>query len=135
MAMDTGNNDSMVSEINVTPLVDVMLVLLTIFIVTAPLLTNAVSVKLPKADSSLASTHSDSLRIGITPAGGLLLDNTPLTRPELEIRLKRAATNQQGVEILADEKVDYGAVARVMAMVQRSGIHKFSFVMLPESAR
>ena len=136
MAMDFGNDDAMVSEINVTPLVDVMLVLLTIFIVTAPLLMNAVPVELPKADASLSTAQIDSMRISITQEGGILLDNASIERAELDARLKQAAARASlSVEILADEKVDYGTVAKIMAAVQRAGIAKFSFVMLPESGK
>lgn len=136
MAMNFDNNDSMMSEINVTPLVDVMLVLLTVFIVTAPLLMNAVPVKLPRADASLAVSQLKNARIGITVAGEIYFNDALLTPAQLDARLRQASANKDiAVEILADEKVEYGAVARVMAAVQRAGIAKFSFVMLPEHAK
>jgi biopolymer transport protein ExbD len=135
MSMGLGNDDAVVSEINVTPLVDVMLVLLTIFIVTAPLLMNAVPVKLPKADASVAATDKESLRISITREGGVFLNDAMLTHEQLKSRLSQAARRAPSVAILADDKVEYGAVAKVMATVQRAGIAKFSFVMLPEGAK
>ncbi|WP_292751689.1 ExbD/TolR family protein, partial [Methylophaga sp. UBA4204] len=69
MAMNMGSDDTAMSEINVTPLVDVMLVLLTIFIVTAPLLTNAVPVNLPKATSDLSLTQPNTISISVTDDG------------------------------------------------------------------
>ena len=135
MSMGLGNDDAVVSEINVTPLVDVMLVLLTIFIVTAPLLMNAVPVKLPKADASIAVSDKENLRISITREGGVFLNDAMLSHEQLKARLSQAATSAPSVAILADDKVEYGVVAKVMATVQRAGIAKFSFVMLPESAK
>jgi len=132
MAMQTGDSGGMMSEINVTPLVDVMLVLLTIFIVTAPLLMNAVSVKLPKAAGTTTISKITSVRISITEAGDIYIDQRKMAQGvEAELRRMRAS-GEFSVEILADEQVDYGHVARVMAQVQRAGITKFSFVMLPE---
>lgn len=133
MAMNPGNDDNMMSEINVTPLVDVMLVLLTVFIVTAPLLMNAVPVKLPKATASMSITQLKNARISITDGGDIYFNDAMLAMPELDVRLRQVAGNQDfSVEILADEKVEYGVVAKVMAAIQRAGIAKFTFVMLPE---
>ncbi|OAJ70857.1 biopolymer transporter [Methylobacillus sp. MM3] len=136
MAMNSGNDDNMMSEINVTPLVDVMLVLLTVFIVTAPLLMNAVPVKLPKATASISITQLKNARISITDRGDIYFNDALLAMPELNARLKEAAGSQDfSVEILADEKVEYGVVAKVMAAIQRAGIARFTFVMLPEVKR
>ena len=133
MAMNSGNDDNMMSEINVTPLVDVMLVLLTVFIVTAPLLMNAVPVKLPKATASISITQLKNARISITDRGDIYFNDARLAMPELNVRLKEASGNRDfSVEILADEKVEYGVVAKVMAAIQRAGIARFTFVMLPE---
>lgn len=134
MAMLTSNNqDSMMSEINVTPLVDVMLVLLTVFIVTAPLLMNAVSVKLPKASAEPVSTQIKSAHISITQQGDLYLDNVKLSQSALESALQQSAKSPNyAVDIMADEKVEYGVVAKVMAAIQRAKIAKFTFVMLPD---
>lgn len=136
MAITSNNhNGGMMSEINVTPLVDVMLVLLTVFIVTAPLLMNAVSVKLPKASTTVAITKINSVRISITKDGAIYLDQRHM-ESKLESELRKLRTGGDfSVEILADEAVDYGHVARVMAQVQRAGISKFSFVMLPEQTK
>jgi biopolymer transport protein ExbD len=136
MAMNSGNDDNMMSEINVTPLVDVMLVLLTVFIVTAPLLMNAVPVKLPKATASISITQLKNARISITDRGDIYFNDAMLAMPELNARPKEASGSRGfSVEILADEKVEYGVVAKVMAAIQRAGIAKFTFVMLPEVKR
>lgn len=134
MSMDNfGSEGGMMSEINVTPLVDVMLVLLTVFIVTAPLLMNAVSVKLPKASAEVAITKPKTAHISVTDKGDIYLDQAKLSQAQLETQLDSASANPDyAVEIYADEKVFYGVVAKVMAAIQRAGIAKFSFVMLPD---
>ncbi|EGL55340.1 ExbD/TolR family protein [Methylophaga thalassica] len=134
MAMNTGGDDNMMSEINVTPLVDVMLVLLTVFIVTAPLLMNSVPVNLPKASSDLTLTQPESINISITADGTMYFSDDPVSPEQLDIALNEAAQNvDTSVEIFADEKAEYGTVAKVMAAIQRAGISKFTFVMQPES--
>ncbi len=135
MAIISNDNEGMMSDINVTPLVDVMLVLLTVFIVTAPLLMNAVSVKLPKAAPTGVVNNINSVRVSITEDGKLYLDQRLITANlENELRHLRA-DGELSVEILADEKVQYGYVARVMAQIQRAGITKFAFVMLPDQPK
>ena len=136
MALLSNNNDNaMMSDINVTPLVDVMLVLLTVFIVTAPLLMNAVQVKLPHASANPALANTKTARISITQQGQIYYDSTLLTQPQLENRLQQEHVNNElSLEIDADEQVEYGLVAKVMAAIQQAGINKFSFVMLPEVA-
>lgn len=135
MAIISNDSDGMMSDINVTPLVDVMLVLLTVFIVTAPLLMNAVSVKLPKAATTTIISKTNSVRISVTEDGKLYLDKRRVGS-NLEDELKHLrADGDLSVEILADEKVSYGHVARVMALVQRAGITKFAFVMLPDQPK
>ncbi len=132
MAIISNNDNGMMSDINVTPLVDVMLVLLTVFIVTAPLLINAVTVKLPKAAATNVVSKIDSARITVMENGSIYLDKRRIvSNLEGELKSLRAG-GDISVEILADEKVQYGHVARVMAQVQRAGIGKFAFVMLPD---
>lgn len=136
MAMNSGGSENMMSEINVTPLVDVMLVLLTIFIVTAPLLMNAVPLNLPKATADVAVTQPESVTISVTEDGSTFFDKEAMTPEALDRQLVLAADNkEQIVEIFADEKAEYGAVADVMAAIQRAGISNFTFVMQPETAQ
>jgi biopolymer transport protein ExbD len=128
--------EDLVSEINVTPLVDVMLVLLTVFIVTAPLLMNAVKVKLPKASAEVAITVPKTAHISITDAGDVFLDQQKLALETLTSNLGTLKAQQDpAVEIYADEHAKYGIVAKVLAAIQRAGISKFSFVMSPDSAK
>ncbi len=136
MAMNTGGDDNMMSEINVTPLVDVMLVLLTVFIVTAPLLMNSVPVNLPKASSDLTLTQPESINISVTADGTMYFSDETVNAEQLDTALMEAAQNvDTSVEIFADEKAEYGTVAKVMAAIQRAGISKFTFVIQPESGQ
>lgn len=136
MSMDNyGSEGGMMSEINVTPLVDVMLVLLTVFIVTAPLLMNSVSVKLPKVAATTSLQKMNDVKVSITKASDVYIDETKIATPTLEAELKKR--NSKGdlqVQIMADEGVVYGEVAKAMAQIQRAGVTKFTFVMLPDSA-
>lgn len=128
------SQDEVVSEINVTPMVDVMLVLLTVFIVTAPLLMNAVSVRLPKADANPTTIEKETGHISVTSDGNILLNEIPMTIEDLEKKLIMAAkTPEYSVDIFADEKVEYGEVAKVMVVIQHAKVAKFNFVMMPEA--
>lgn len=130
-----GGEGGMMSEINVTPLVDVMLVLLTVFIVTAPLLMNSVSVKLPKVAATTSLQQSKDVKVSITKAADVFIDETKITAGALEPELKKL--NRKGdlqVQIMADEGVVYGEVAKAMAQIQRAGVTKFTFIMLPDTA-
>lgn len=90
MSMDNyGSEGGMMSEINVTPLVDVMLVLLTVFIVTAPLLMNSVSVKLPKVAATTSLQKMNDVKVSITKASDVYIDETKIAAPTLEAELKK----------------------------------------------
>ena len=136
MSMDNyGSEGGMMSDINVTPLVDVMLVLLTVFIVTAPLLMNSVSVKLPKVAATTSLQKMNDVKVSITKVSDVYIDETKIAAPTLEAELKKR--NSKGdlqVQIMADEGVVYGEVAKAMAQIQRAGVTKCTFVMLPDSA-
>jgi len=130
-----GSEGGMMSEINVTPLVDVMLVLLTVFIVTAPLLMNSVSVKLPKVAATTSLQKVNDVKVSITSAADVFVDQTKISANSLESELKKR--NAQGdlqVQIMADEVVEYREVAKAMAQIQRAGVTKFTFVMLPDTS-
>lgn len=135
MSMDNSSGDGgMMSDINVTPLVDVMLVLLTVFIVTAPLLTNSVSVNLPKVAATTSLQQTKDVKVSITKAADVFIDETKISPNTLESALKKM--NVKGdlqVQIMADEGVVYGEVAKAMAQIQRAGVSKFTFVMLPDN--
>jgi biopolymer transport protein ExbD len=134
MAFQNNSNQEMMSEINVTPLVDVMLVLLVVFIVTAPLLTQAVGVKLPKTVATGASAPSKQKTVGIDAQGVVSLDELVLNDDALAQQLTDLAAKQADFElhVHADSAVPYGRVAQVMAIAQRSGVSKLSFMSIAE---
>jgi biopolymer transport protein ExbD len=133
--MSFGNNsqqDNMMSEINVTPLVDVMLVLLVVFIVTAPLLApQSLKVTLPKTTAVSQDTKKIAARMSIDAQGRVELENQALTDTQLTDVLKQRGVDLQfQLQIEADTKVPYGRVAEIMAIAQRSGVSRLSFVTI-----
>ena len=128
-------DESAMSEINVTPLVDVMLVLVIILLVTAPLLTQSVHVTLPKTAETTADINAQPLQLGIDAQGAMTLNKSPVTDlAALEIALKaQLAKNPEiGVHLYADKTVVYAKLAEVMAIVQHAGISKLAFVTLEQ---
>jgi len=135
MAFGSGldNGDDMVSEINMTPLVDVMLVLLIIFIITVPVLTHSVKLDLPRADNTPNLVKPESVNISVTADGALHWNDDTVNEAQLTSRLEAAATQQPQPEIFirGDRKVDYERVVKVMAAVRRAGVLKLGFVTEP----
>ena len=128
-------DESAMSEINVTPLVDVMLVLVIILLVTAPLLTQSVHVTLPKTAETTADINAQPLQLGIDAQGAMTLNKSPVTDlASLEIALKAelAKSPEVGVYLYADKTVVYAKLAEVMAIVQHAGISKLAFVTLEQ---
>ena len=121
------------SEINVTPLVDVMLVLVVIFIITAPLLASSIRLDLPKTDAATATQGPRSVTLVIDRAGQAFLDDQPLPLDELARRLAQAAGQHPDTEVQlrADEAVPYGRVVEVMGVAQRAGLSRIGFVADP----
>lgn len=122
-----------VSEINVTPLVDVMLVLVIILLVTAPLLTQSVKVNLPKTAQATVDVKNQPLQLGIDQDGAITLNKKPIdNNAALEAALKAelARDPEITVHLYADQAVNYGKVAEVMAAVQHAGIAKMGFVTI-----
>jgi biopolymer transport protein ExbD len=130
---DSGDDDVM-SEINVTPLVDVMLVLLVVFIVTAPLLTQAVHVNLPKTAETAAPEEKDAVYISVDAKGKVFMDKTEIAIEAFENELitRKAADPQIALNLNADDAVQYGIVAKVMASIERSGITKLAVLTIPK---
>lgn len=124
------DGDDVLSEINVTPLVDVMLVLLVVFIVTAPLLNNAIHVNLPKTAVTKEPDPGKPVTISVNAEGSVYIDKQPVTVAALEPELKsRHDANPDLVYYLSsDESVRYGSVAKVMAAIERSGITKLAVI-------
>jgi biopolymer transport protein ExbD len=122
-----------VSEINVTPLVDVMLVLLIIFMVTAPMLTAGVAVDLPRTAAPMLSPPQPPLELSMTREGELFLGADPLDPTMLEPQLAalHAETPDRALHLRADRGIEYGEVLRVMGLVQRAGITRIALVSVP----
>ena len=128
-------DESAMSEINVTPLVDVMLVLVIILLVTAPLLTQSVQVKLPKTAETVADTQAQPLQLGIDAQGAITLNKeaiTDLGALENVLKAEFAKDAEIGVHLYADQAVVYAKVAEVMATVQHAGISKIAFVSVEQ---
>jgi len=121
------------AEINVVPLVDVMLVLLVIFIVTAPLLTHSVKIDLPKAASSPNITRPEHVQLGIREDGSVYWNGAAVPMAELESNFSAAAMQQPQPElhIRADREVRYERVAQVMAAAAKAGLVRIGFVTDP----
>jgi len=128
--------DADVSDINMTPLVDVMLVLLIIFIITVPVLTHSVKLDLPRAQAEVNQTPPETVTISVDAQGLAHWDEVPVTEPELEARLREAATQepQPELHIRGDRKAEYESVLQVMAAAQRAGVLKLGFVTEPGGA-
>ena len=128
------SGDAAFTEINVTPLVDVMLVLLVIFIITAPLIVpQNMQVNSPKTESvSLDSKIKDG-QLVINQDGTLIFEDKPITDTELSAALKSRSSNPEfQLQIFADKVVPYGRVAEMMGLSQAAGVVKLSFVTLPK---
>jgi biopolymer transport protein TolR len=125
-----GGQGEVKSEINVTPLVDVMLVLLTIFMVTAPFLLQSVKVKLPQTAPVAALEPARSLIITVQADGRAVLGSEPIELDALEARLKGDLEQapEMSVQLRADAGVPYGRITEVMAAISRAGVIKLTFV-------
>ncbi len=121
------------SDINVTPLVDVMLVLLIIFMVTAPMMMQGVSVNLPKTTTKYMKTEDEPMLLTINKKQEVFLENRRIGMKNLEIKIKKIFENRRHKEILlrADKDVPYGLVVQVMASVKRAGVSKLGMVTEP----
>lgn len=128
-----GQSQRSSADINIVPLVDVILVLLVIFIVTAPLITQAVKVDLPEAESQPADSRVQPVVVTIEADGALHWAGSPLTLAELEQRARGLAARPDAeLHIEADRAVAYDAVAQVLAAAARAGVERISFVTDPE---
>jgi biopolymer transport protein ExbD len=130
MAIAQSHDDEVLSEMNVTPLVDVMLVLLVVFIVTAPLMTNALPVNLPKTGAVAPTETVEPLIVTVDAAHRYFLDAREHELEALEQALRQAHAEQpdRAAQLQADETVDYGHVARALAALQRAGIQKIAMI-------
>ena len=121
------------SEINVTPLVDVMLVLLIIFMVTAPLLVAGVPVDLPESRAAALDQQAKPVQIAIDARGNIFIDDAPVTPAALPARLAQIAAQPEPPEgrriyLRADKNLDYGQVMQVMGELNRAGLNRVALV-------
>lgn len=121
------------SDINVTPLVDVMLVLVVIFLLTAPLLATSIRLDLPTSDAAQPGNPARFVTLAVTPAGGVFLDDQPTTLPDLATQLAQTARSNPDTEVQlrADATVPYGKVVEVMGVAQKAGLNRIGFVAEP----
>ena len=125
--------DDVMNEINMTPLVDVILVLLIIFIITVPVMQHAVSIDLPRATTQPENIKPETIRLGVDAGGHYFWNDTALADAELAQRLAAAAAQQPQPElhIRGDKAVRYERVASAMAAAQRAGLRKIGFITDP----
>jgi biopolymer transport protein TolR len=122
------------SEINMTPLVDVMMVLLVIFIITAPLLSSSIRLDLPKADGTAAGDAPKFVTLVVDKTGQAFLNDQKIELPALAARLTETAAQNPDTEVQlrADETVPYGKVVEVMGLAQKAGLNRIGFVAEPK---
>ena len=123
------------SEINVTPLVDVMLVLVVIFIITAPLLASSIRLDLPNTEAATPGDAPKFVTVVLDKAGQVYFNDQPVTPPQLAERLAQSAKQnpQTEVQLRADEADPYGRVVEVMGAAQKAGLNRIGFVADPQA--
>lgn len=128
-------NSAPMADINVTPMVDVMLVLLVIFIITAPMFTHALKLDLPTAQSNPAPEKPETITLGIDAAGKLYWNDQQVSEQEMDTRLAAAATKkpQPDLQLRADKSTRYETIAEVMSAAQGAGLTKLGFVTDPKA--
>lgn len=122
------------SEINMVPLIDVMLVLLIVFMITAPLLTHAVKIDLPSAASAANNEKPETVTLAVDEAGVLYWNDRRIDDAELATRLAEAAAKpvQPELHLRADRETRYQKLAEIMSAARQAGIQKMGFVTVPE---
>jgi len=137
MAFDTGQKKNYMSQINVTPFVDVMLVLLIIFMITAPMMQSGIDVKLPKVTAAAIDTKEEPLIITINRKRQLYLGDTLMSRGRLKKKLRAIRRTRKNSMVLlkADKTVPYGSVVSVIADIRRAGIEKIGMVTEPVNTK
>ena len=133
--LSTGSGDSDNAEINMIPLIDVMLVLLVIFIITAPLMTHAVKVDLPQASSQRNEVKPETINLAIEADGSVYWNTEPVDATAWQTRMNAAAqqTPQPEIHVRADGELAYRHVAQIMADAARAGLTRLGFVTDPRT--
>ena len=127
---ERGSSPQPMSDINMTPLIDVMLVLLVIFIITAPLMSSSLRLDLPKSDAARPSDTPAFIAVSVDPQGRLFMADKELNAAALAERVAEAARRnpQTEVQLSADQAVPYGRVAELIGIVQKGGLTRIGFV-------
>ncbi|MAF90377.1 MAG: protein TolR [Bdellovibrionota bacterium] len=135
MSGGSGKSRMSISEINVTPLVDVMLVLLIIFMVTAPMMKQGIEVDVPETNSSGVSTPEDPFIMSVNVKGEIFIEKTKIPINSLSTKLKAIFQSRKSKEVFiqADKKVEYGIVAETMAEVRAAGLTKIALITQPKN--
>jgi biopolymer transport protein TolR len=130
VAFDPGRRGTLVSQINVTPLVDVMLVLLIIFMITAPIIQQGVEVNIPKVKAGALAGEEQQFVVSITRGSEIFLNDAKISTDQLSLKLKAIAVERPDREVFirADEEVPYGVVIRTMAAIKAAGIENVGMV-------
>ena len=125
--------DAVLSDINTTPLVDVMLVLLIIFLITIPVVTTSIKIDLPKESNAVRETKPENIVVSVDSAGRIFWYDTPITSADLGKRLASAASKQPQpeVQIRGDGKADYKSVGQIVSAARAAGITKMGFITEP----
>ena len=134
MAFGTQDDtDEVMNEINMTPLVDVMLVLLIIFIITVPVMKHAVNIDLPRASNQPQDAKPETIRLSVDASGQYYWNEAPIDDAGLALQLQAASTRvpQPELHIRGDKAVRYERVAGAMALAQKTGIKKIGFITEP----
>jgi biopolymer transport protein TolR len=131
-----GNNDHLMSEINVTPFVDVMLVLLIIFMVTAPMMTQGVDIDLPETSSEPLESKNEQLIVAIDKNQKVFIGEYEVNIDAFKEKLENILTGRQSREVYlkADKNVAYGVVARVMSEIKNAGVEKLGIITEPDTS-
>jgi len=134
--LDRDTSNKPMSEINMTPLIDVMLVLVVIFIITAPLLASSIRLDLPRSDAASAGNAPVSVMLSVDKSGQAFLNDKPVSATELAVQLAGIASADPDTELQlrADAAVPYGRVVEIMGMAQKAGLGRIGFVAEPEKS-
>ena len=139
MAFGTPNHiaddDEVMNEINMTPMVDIMLVLLIIFIITIPVMKHAVNIDLPRVSNEVQNIKPETVRLSVDAQGQYFLNETQVADDALATQLKAAAAQQPqpDLHIRGDKAVRYERVAQAMAAAQQAGLRKIGFITEPKN--
>ena len=133
--LGVSNDENVMNEINMTPMVDIMLVLLIIFIITVPVMQHSVNIDLPRATNEVQNIKPETLRLSVDAQGKYFMNEAQIADADLVPQLKAAAakTPQPELHIRGDKAVRYERVAEAMAAAQQAGLRKIGFITEPKS--